>query len=228
MNDTRLLDIDDLSHGFGAADLWRIHRLRWSGEAMVHLQGDNGSGKTTLLRILAGLDAPRRGQVRWHLDAAPRRPPCPGRVIYLHQSPYMFDASVARNLQLAARWHGLERGEAHRLVGEMLAWCGLEAQQRQSARALSGGERLRLALARAWLLTPRVLLLDEPTANLDARAIAEVDALVADLAANGCAVLLSAHHPSALTRRCRRCWQLRDGLLEESVAASRETVATLR
>ncbi|WP_072822313.1 ABC transporter ATP-binding protein [Modicisalibacter ilicicola] len=224
-----MLEITGLSHGFAARPLWTIDQLQWSGQDMVHLRGDNGSGKTTLLRILAGLDMPSQGRVRWRLEQAWLAPPCPGRVIYLHQSPYMFDTSVFDNLGLAARWHGLARSDAQQQARRMLAWCGLEKQGRQRARSLSGGERLRLALARAWLLKPRVLLLDEPTANLDALAIAEVDALVADLSRLGCAVLLSAHHTSLLTDRCRRRWQLVDGILQESVlVASRESERVLR
>lgn len=223
-----MLQIEGLAHGFAGNPLWRIDRLQWSGREMVHLQGDNGSGKTTLLRVLAGLDVPRRGRVRWLLNEGSHPPPCPGRVIYLHQHPYMFDTSVFDNLRLAARWHGLARRDARGSAQRMLAWCHLEGRARQRARSLSGGERLRLALARAWLLKPHVLLLDEPTANLDARAIADVDALVADLAGAGCAVLLSAHHPSALTERCQRHWRLEDGVLHEGVAERRESERALR
>ncbi|MGC3872935.1 ABC transporter ATP-binding protein [Halomonas sp. GXIMD04776] len=211
-----MLDINQLSHGFAAKPLWMIDRLQWSGRDMVHLLGDNGSGKTTLLRILAGLETPRQGTVHWRLDRQWQLPPCPGRVIYLHQTPYMFDTSVSENLRLAARWHGLGRRDTQAHVRRMLIWCGLERQGHQSARSLSGGERLRLALARAWSMQPDVLLLDEPTANLDAQAIADVDTLVADLARAGCAVIMSAHHSSVLTERCQRLWQLRDGTLQES------------
>ncbi len=216
MTKESMLEINRLSHGFSAEPLWTIDHLHWSGQDMVHLLGDNGSGKTTLLRILAGLDVPCQGSVRWRLDRQWQRPPCPARVIYLHQTPYMFDVSVFDNLRLAARWYGLARRDSLMRVRRMLHWCGLEQQARQRARSLSGGERLRLALARAWLLQPRVLLLDEPTANLDAQAIADVDSLVADLVREGCAVILSAHHASVLTERCQRRWQLCDGLLWES------------
>lgn len=212
-----MLEIEALEHGFTGNTLWTIDRLHWSGREMVHLQGDNGSGKTTLLRVLAGLEAPRRGRVSWRLDGEALAPPCPGRVVYLHQQPYMFDLSVLDNLRLTARWQGLDRGEAKARAQGMLDWCGLSQRARQSARSLSGGERLRLALARAWLLSPRVLLLDEPTANLDARAIADVDALIDDLALAGCAILMSAHHPSALTARCERRWRLSDATLHDDV-----------
>lgn len=223
-----MLEIEELSHGFAGKTLWTIDRLHWSGREMVHLQGDNGSGKTTLLRVLAGLELPRRGRVRWTLDGQSLTPPCPGRVVYLHQHPYMFDTGVLDNLLLAARWHGLDRAHARERALGMLTWCGLDERARQSARSLSGGERLRLALARAWLLEPRVLLLDEPTANLDAIAIADVDALIDDLTLAGCAILMSAHHPSALTARCQRRWRLSDGVLFDDVAQRRESDPALR
>lgn len=223
-----MLELEALDHGFGGNTLWRIDRLQWTGREMVHLQGDNGSGKTTLLRVLSGLEVPRRGIVRWTLDGVTQAPPCPGRVVYLHQLPYMFNTSVLANLVLAARWQGMTRARARERARGMLAWCGLEARARQPARSLSGGERLRLALARAWLLTPRVLLLDEPTANLDARAIADVDALIDDLTLAGCAILMSAHHPSSLTERCQRRWRLRDGTLHDDVVPRCESNPALR
>ncbi|WP_287124659.1 energy-coupling factor ABC transporter ATP-binding protein [Chromohalobacter sp.] len=205
-----MLEVCHLAHGFGRQPaLWEIPHLRWRGESLVHLQGDNGSGKTTLMRLLAGLEMPRQGTVRWSLDdASAQPPPCPGRLLYLHQQPYLFDTTVAGNLHYIARWNGW-RGEAmHRRIDEMLERCGLAEHVRQRARSLSGGERMRLALARAWLLSPRVLLLDEPTASLDRQAVRDVAALVGALHASGCAVVLSAHQPSELTERCDEHWYI--------------------
>lgn len=218
MKGAGMLQVEKLSHGFAGKRLWTIEWLHWSGCGMVHLQGDNGSGKTTLLRVLAGLDAPDQGWVHWNLEGDMAYvPPCPGRVIYLHQSPYLFDTSVINNLRLAARWRGLARTDIREQTQRMLAWCGLEGHAQQRARSLSGGERLRLALARAWLLSPRVLLLDEPTANLDANAVVEVNALIDDLSRAGCAILLSSHHSSLLTERCRYYWRLQAGSLHQGV-----------
>jgi len=215
-----MLEVSQLAHGFDRQPaLWEISHLQWQGRSLVHLRGDNGSGKTTLLRLLAGLEAPRQGSIRWTLTGAMPTvsPPCPGRVLYLHQQPYLFDTSVAGNLRYVARWHGWRGNKARDRVAAMLERCGLAAHAQQRARSLSGGERMRLALARAWLLSPRVLLLDEPTASLDRQAIADVSTLISSLHEAGCAIVLSAHQPSVLTERCDEYWNLAQRCLQVSV-----------
>ncbi|MBZ9567554.1 ABC transporter ATP-binding protein [Modicisalibacter tunisiensis] len=211
-----MLEVSRLSHGFGRRPpLWEIPHLRWDGRSLVHLRGDNGSGKTTLLRLLAGLDTPRRGTIRWTLDdGAPAAPPRFGDLLYLHQQPYLFDTSVAGNLRHVARWQGWRGDDARSRIASMLARCGLADHARQHARSLSGGERMRLALARAWLLSPRVLLLDEPTASLDRQAIDDITALILSLRETGCAIVLSAHQQSVLTERCDAEWHLERGGLQ--------------
>lgn len=215
-----MLEVNQLAHGFDRQPaLWEIPHLQWQGRSLVHLRGDNGSGKTTLLRLLAGLEAPRQGTIRWTLAGAmpATSPPCPGRVLYLHQQPYLFDTSVAGNLRYVAHWHGWRGDMARDRVAAMLERCGLAAHAEQRARSLSGGERMRLALARAWLLSPRVLLLDEPTASLDRQAIADVSTLISSLHESGCAIVLSAHQPSVLTERCDEYWCLAQRCLQVSV-----------
>ncbi|GAB3339601.1 ATP-binding cassette domain-containing protein [Chromohalobacter beijerinckii] len=221
-----MLEVSHLAHGFDRQPaLWDIPYLYWQGRSLVHLRGDNGSGKTTLLRLLAGLEAPRQGTIHWTLAGAMSAvtPPCPGRVLYLHQQPYLFDTSVAGNLRYVARWHGWRGEMARDRVAAMLEHCGLAAHAEQRARSLSGGERMRLALARAWLLSPRVLLLDEPTASLDRQAIADVSALISSLHEVGCAIVLSAHQPSVLTERCDEYWSLEQRCLQ--VSAFKQGVA---
>ncbi|MGO1345362.1 ABC transporter ATP-binding protein [Chromohalobacter japonicus] len=221
-----MLEVSHLAHGFDRQPaLWDIPYLYWQGRSLVHLRGDNGSGKTTLLRLLAGLETPRQGTIRWTLTGSmpAASPPCPGRVLYLHQQPYLFDTSVAGNLRYVARWHGWRGNMARDRVAAMLERCGLAAHAEQRARSLSGGERMRLALARAWLLSPRVLLLDEPTASLDRQAIADVSTLISSLHETGCAIALSAHQPSVLTERCDEYWCLEQRCLQ--VSAFKQAVA---
>ncbi|MCK0714726.1 ATP-binding cassette domain-containing protein [Chromohalobacter sarecensis] len=213
-----MLEVSQLAHGFDRQPaLWEIPHLPWQGLSLVHLRGDNGSGKTTFLRLLAGLETPRQGSIRWTLGGTSVSPPCPGHVLYLHQQPYLFDTSVAGNLRYVARWNGWRGATARDRVAAMLERCGLAAHAQQRARSLSGGERMRLALARAWLLSPRVLLLDEPTASLDRQAIADVSTLISSLHETGCAVVLSAHQPSVLTERCDEYWCLEQRSLQVSV-----------
>jgi len=188
-----LLTVTALSKSFGERRLLSIDTLVLdSGQSYV-LTGENGSGKSTLLRILAGLEAPDRGCGRygerpfdWH--------PYPGwlrrQVIYVHQHPYLFHTSVADNIAYGLRARGVERGERERRVAEAIAWARLAHLLGTPPQKLSGGERQRVALARAWVLAPQVLLLDEPTANLDAESrVQTIDLLRGFVAAQTTAVI---------------------------------------
>lgn len=191
--------------------LWQVPSLQWTpdpGRGWVHLSGDNGSGKTTLLRVLAGMQPASGGELRWQKGAA-------GQIRYLHQQPYLFDTSVAGNLVLAARWQPQRRsaGEQRDQVAAMLEWSGLSEHARQPARSLSGGERARLALARAWLSRPPVLLLDEPAANLDQAAVEQLAIRLEQMSQAGCAVILSSHQDNALSHGCTARWTLAEASL---------------
>jgi len=203
------LEVRNLSKAYG----WR-HALRGvsfdlaAGE-VVSVVGANGAGKTTLLRVLAGLLRPSGGTVR--LGGWDRRPGQPWReagdgapelrqwVGYVaHDTMLYGDLSAEENLHLYARLYELPDGE-HRAAG-LLARLGLADRRAERVRTYSHGMQRRLALARALLHRPRLLLLDEPTAGLDAEASVLLDELVAEEAAAGCAVLLATHDlPGALT-----------------------------
>lgn len=160
----------------------------------VLLSGRNGSGKSTLLRILAGMQKPDRGEVDFGGGPLPWRR-CnrylQQHILYLHQQPYMFDGDVRYNLGYALR-----RGKDKKsLVAAALHWGGLEGMAHSPARSLSGGERQRLALARAWLRRPAAMLLDEPTANMDAEARVTTLALLRTLKDEGYALVISSHDP---------------------------------
>ena len=148
--------IEGLEHTVGSVTL-RADRLALEAGRLYVLHGPNGAGKSTLLRIMAGLIVPARGRVvRNH---AP--------VTLVHQQPYLFRGSVRRNVSFGLHARRIPRGECARLVDNALRSVGLELLAERSARTLSGGEQQRAALARALVLRPSVLLLDEPTANLD-------------------------------------------------------------
>ena len=130
-----------------------------AGERLL-VRGPNGSGKSTLLRILAGLQIPTSGTVEGL--------PPPGRVTLLHQRPYFFRGTTIQNLRWACRVGGKDIEAA----SAMLAALGAASLADRPARVLSGGERRRVALARALCIEPDVLLLDEPLAALDEGGIA--------------------------------------------------------
>lgn len=189
--------------------VWRIEQLSWSQGQSIWLQGTNGSGKTSLMKVLAGLQKPSKGQIHLQTSTSTPLKTC----CYLHQHPYMFNSSVSRNLQIAAQAHPSSRKNTDAAIQEALEWAQLTSQAKQPARTLSGGERQRLALARARLVQPDFWLLDEPTANLDTQAVAELAKLIEDLQSQGCGLLITSHQNNPVTALCRQHWLLNNGQL---------------
>ena len=153
--------------------------------------GPNGAGKSVLMRICHGLLAPTSGQVRW---AHPERPGEPRRQAMVFQRPVLLRRSVLGNLTFALAVAGVPRSERASRARAALDRVGLRALEHRQARVLSGGEQQRLALARAWMLRPDVLFLDEPTANLDPGATREIESIVQSIHAAGTKIVMITHN----------------------------------
>jgi tungstate transport system ATP-binding protein len=180
------------------------------------LVGANGSGKTTLLRLLHGL-VPCAGLRTVHTrangmvhTAAQGRGPV---IAMLFQRPFLLSLSVRWNVLLGLWLHGVPRAQRDARCRRALQRVGLDALAGRSARSLSGGQQQRLALARAWALEPDILLLDEPTANLDPSAKREVERLIDALAADGVTVVMSTHNLGQAKRLATRVAYLEAGRL---------------
>ena len=160
------------------------------GERLV-LVGANGSGKTTLLRLLHGLVRCTGDRATFPLAPGGRKPVA----AMLFQRPFLLSLSVRWNILPALWLHGVRnRQERERRCRQALQRVGMGHLANRPARSLSGGQQQRLALARAWVIEPDLLLLDEPTANLDPGAKREVEALIEDIARGGVTVVISTHN----------------------------------
>ncbi|MFH1603490.1 MAG: ATP-binding cassette domain-containing protein [Pseudomonadota bacterium] len=160
------------------------------------LSGDNGSGKTTLLRILAGLDTADAGVLRFQGEQTllPRYPDAWRlRAVYVHQHPYLFHTSVAGNIAYGLRARGEARDRWLQKVEAAIDWAGVREVAAVPPQKLSGGEKQRVAMARAKVLAPQLLLLDEPTSNLDADGRRRIIDLLPSLCAEGLSVLIACH-----------------------------------
>jgi len=185
------LEVDGVSKYYGDFPALRKIQLSIAPGSTVALLGRNGAGKTTLLRIIAGLSKASEGSVRIQ-NADVREQATRRRIGVLGHGISLYDElSATENLVLFANLYGLK--EPEKTADEWLVRTGLDRVRDGLVREFSRGMRQRLAVARAFMHEPEVLLLDEPFTALDDRAIAVLQSLLADAHAIGRTIILSTH-----------------------------------
>jgi tungstate transport system ATP-binding protein len=163
---TALLELRDVRLAAGGRDLLTIDRLALEEAETLAILGANGAGKSTLLRVAGGLLAPSAGQVL--LDGRPAAAAqLRGACAAVLQRPLLRRTSVAANVETGLRFARVPREERRRRAAEWMQRLGLTGLAGRPAHTLSGGEAQRVSLARALVLAPRLLLLDEPFGGLD-------------------------------------------------------------
>ncbi len=184
-----------------------------AGES-VSIRGESGSGKSTLLHLLAGIDTPDAGAVHWDGRTTlpvERRAAMIGMVF---QSFYLIpELNTFENVLMAARVAGAPRAAARTRARELLGRVGLAGRETHLPAQLSGGERQRAAIARALVNSPRLLLADEPTGNLDEQTGAGVIDLLLGLGAETRTALVLVTHNAAHAARTARQLFLHEGVL---------------
>jgi tungstate transport system ATP-binding protein len=168
----------------------------------VALVGANGSGKSTLLRLLQGLIAPTSGSV-YQADLQSQG--------FVHQRPWMMRASVLSNVALAGWLRGMKWGDAKSAAAVALQQVDLADLAQRRARTLSGGQQQRLAVARACVSQPRVLLLDEPTSSLAPQSKRELEQLMQQLKSQGMTLVFASHNLGQVKRLATRVIALQEG-----------------
>jgi tungstate transport system ATP-binding protein len=212
-----LVRIDRLRKRYGDRVLFDIERLSLRAGRAYVLTGVNGSGKSTLLRILAGLEDAEAEGVSFEGHATTLSPyPATMRaaVVYVHQHPVMFSTSVAANIGYGLAARGTPKAKVAPLVDEAMEWAGVAHLRDSDPSRLSGGEKQRIALARAKVLEPKLLLLDESTSNLDGAAREQVLELIPKLVGAGTCVVMACHDRDLIGLAGVRRLKLRDGRLE--------------
>jgi len=194
-----LIRIESLSKDFGKKAALKNINLSIDRGDFLTIVGPSGSGKTTLLRLLDMLDEPSQGHIRFEdVDVgglseseklAHRR-----RVGMVFQSSMLFNSSVFDNVAYPLRVRGV-KDDLARGVGVALEGVGLAGFEKRNATTLSGGEAQRVSLAQAMIFKPELLLLDEPTANLDPKNVKVIEGIVAGIAQeNGSTIVMSTHN----------------------------------
>lgn len=221
-----VIDVEGLEKSFGAGEN-RVAALRGvsfrvaAGE-FVAIMGPSGSGKSTLLHLIGGLDTPTAGLVRLNgedvsklnddqLTLLRRR-----RIGFVFQAFNLLDVlSAEENVALPLILDGIAESEAQRRAIAALELVGLAARRRHLPRELSGGEQQRLAIARALVTKPLLLLADEPTGNLDSATSAQIMAVLRNLVDQQGQTILMVTHDARHAALANRLLRLRDGQVIE-------------
>jgi putative ABC transport system ATP-binding protein len=212
------------------------------GELLV-VRGRSGAGKTTLLNLLGGLDRPTAGSIRLYSDAADGAEGTAGidlttaserELVATRRASFGFVfqdfgllpvLSAAENIELPLRLAGMDPAERDERVTQLLALVGLSKSRAQRPDELSGGQQQRVGIARALARRPRILLADEPTAQLDSSTGAEMIRLLVEVVrTEGTAAIITTHDP-AMAAEADRTVMLRDGRLDETVHARHRAAA---
>ena len=206
-----LIRLRAASFGYGREPVLQGVELEVARGAYFGIAGANGAGKTTLLRGLLGLLEPMRGSVERHTRAL-------GYVPQRETLDPIYPLSVQEVVDMGAygRLRGLRRPSAadRRLATEALERVGMLDRRKERFAALSGGQRQRVLIARALVMGPEILLLDEPTSGVDRRAEEAILALLHELVREGVAVLLVSHHLTTLREEVRELLWVEGGHVE--------------
>jgi putative ABC transport system ATP-binding protein len=224
-----LIVLNQLCKSFqdGEKKIHAVDRVSLSLQAgeMVSLFGPSGSGKTTLLNLIGGLEKPDSGEI--FLGERPLHTLSTEALteLRLHQIGFIFQAynllpvlSALENIAFIAQMQGLPRNQAESLAQSMLEKVGLSGYENRRPSELSGGQQQRVAVARALATHPKLVLADEPTANLDSHAALQLIELMKRLnAEEGVTFIISSHDPQVINAAPRRI-QLTDGRITHDSA----------
>jgi heme exporter protein A len=221
------LEIHGIKKSFGLKPVLRGVDLTLDAGERVAMLGANGAGKTTLLRILAGLTRPASGSVSIDgLDLLRQTREIRRKVGFVAHQPYLYeDLTALENLIFFARMYAVEQPQQRAI--ELLRRVGLSKKARERAGSLSRGQSQRLALARALLHSPELLLLDEPETGLDQGGLVLLDELWQEHHARGGSILFTTHDLESALARSDRVIMLNNGRMayqEETVSLERESI----
>jgi len=174
------------------------------------LLGPNGSGKTSLLKALHGILKPKEGSIRWScLKTESIR-----KQMFVFQTPIMLRRSVFENLTYPLLLRKISKEQVNYRAARWLDRIDLRMSMQVPATRLSGGEKQKLALARALITEPEMLFLDEPCASLDGKTTYEIESLLQSCVANGTTIMMSTHDIGQAKRLAKNIYFLNKGILE--------------
>lgn len=210
------LQINHLDLTMGATQILSNIRLSVEESGVTVILGHNGAGKSMLLKVLHGMVAPSAGTITWGQEEYPTEA-IRHRQAMVFQKPVLLRRTVAANIQFAL---DLPHNTSTLTCSKLLDLTNLQTLANHQARTLSGGEQQRLAFARALACEPKVLFLDEPTANLDPDATLHIENLVDTAGKRDIKIFMVTHDIGQARRLAKEIIFLRDGAIEEHCSAN--------
>lgn len=196
------LHMENLTKEYEGRKVLDIGELRIGSGALCGIIGPNGAGKSTLLNLIAGLMKPTEGRLLYGDDSAAAAPYWNMTLVF--QSPYLIRTTVEKNIAYPLKLRGWDKIMIEERVKELATDLGLSDFLKQKSWKLSGGETQKVALARALSFRPKLLLLDEPTANVDPSTTAEIEQMLRMInEKEGTTVMLITHNLVQARRLCR-------------------------
>lgn len=209
-----VLTLSDIHKGYNGMDVLKGCSFSFDSSGIYVLTGPNGSGKSTFLRICALLESPDRGEVIYQErdgnilknDINLRK-----RITLVLPGIGVFNTTVFNNVAYGLKIRGFRKKEIDNKVIEALHFVGLVHKLNQKARTLSSGEMQRLGIARALVIEPEILFLDEPTASVDIKNTEMVEDIILRLKDSGRTIIITTHDASQARRLSNNILGMRDG-----------------
>jgi heme exporter protein A len=222
-----MIEVRRLVKAFGVKPVLRGLDFDVNPGEFVALLGPNGAGKTTFLRILATLSRPKMGEVRVAGFSLPRQAAAVRQRLGVvsHQPLLYGDLNAEENLQFYARMYALVDYDGR--LKQVLQMVGLYRRRRDLVREFSRGMQQRLAIARAILHDPQILLFDEPHTGLDQDASAMLDGLLSEIASGGRTVVMTSHDLSRAAKLADRVDILSRGVIARSIRRDQPEIEAL-
>jgi lipopolysaccharide export system ATP-binding protein len=190
------------------------------GGEVVGLLGPNGAGKTTTFSIIVGILRPDRGVVRYNgenITTLPMHLRARRGITYLPQEPSVFrKLTVEENVMAVLETLSLTASERRTRLAQLLGELHIMHLANQRAESLSGGERRRVEITRALVMSPSFMLLDEPFAGIDPLSVNDIQEIIAQLRTRGIGILITDHNAQETLRICDRAYLLTDGAVFQS------------
>lgn len=213
-----IIEIEKLKKIYGERTVLDIDKLTIETGTFCGVIGPNGAGKSTLLNIIAGLEKQTEGRVIYNTGT--------DRLIegmqykdmtMVFQSPYMISTTTEKNISYPLKLRGWSEKEIAKRVDELTEELGLTSLRKQKAYTLSAGETQKTALARALSFRPKLLLLDEPTANIDPSTTGEIERILKKINEDeGTTIIMITHNIAQAKRLCRQIVFMHNGKVVET------------